>query len=128
MNSPPTDGTLSERLQWALNESGMTQAELARAVGISPPSLHGLLSGRYKRSRYTAKIAASLGISASWLADGAGRPKAKLSPEAQAMAQIIDALPPEARKEVAGYIGYVVSRMAESSQRDPLTKLLPNIS
>ena len=111
--------TLAERLAWALRESGMTQAELCRQAGIRQPSLHGLMSGRYRRSRFAGELARALGVDASWLATGAGTPRPDISPEALALAQRWEALPPQARREVASYLEYVTARLSDPDTRDP---------
>lgn len=109
--------TLAERLSWALREAGITQADLSRRAGISQPTLHGLLSGRYKRSRFAGELARALGVSASWLATGAGSAYSNLSAEAMSLAAQWDALPPEAQREVASYLEYVRARMADPHSR-----------
>lgn len=66
--------TLSERVKLAREKAGMTQAQLARALGISQPSVHDLESGRTKqfRSSTLLKMAKVLGQSPEWLAGGEG--------------------------------------------------------
>lgn len=66
--------TLAERLTTAMERSGITQAELARACGVKPPSVNGWLSGKSKflRGENLLKAAAVLGVSQQWLATGEG--------------------------------------------------------
>lgn len=66
--------TLAERLTTAMERSGISQAELARACGVKPPSVNGWLSGKskYLRGENLLKAAAVLGVSQQWLATGEG--------------------------------------------------------
>lgn len=59
---------LCDRLVWALERSGLKQVQIAKAVGIKPPSYNQLESGRYQTSRYTAQIALVLNVDSHWLA------------------------------------------------------------
>lgn len=65
---------LSKRLQLAMKEVGISQAELARACGVKPPSVHGWLSGKSKFLRGENLLAAAraLNVSQEWLATGKG--------------------------------------------------------
>lgn len=66
--------TLAERLNTAMERSGLTQAELARACGVKPPSVNGWLSGKskYLRGENLLKAAAALRVNQQWLATGEG--------------------------------------------------------
>jgi len=64
--------TFSERLKFAMQQSGFTQGALADAVGIAQPSVWKLVSGGAKGSKHTVKIANVLGVSPSWLSSGEG--------------------------------------------------------
>lgn len=66
---------LAERLTAAMAHSGLTQAELARACGVKPPSVSGWLSGKSKflRGENLLKAAAALGVNQQWLATGDGK-------------------------------------------------------
>lgn len=65
---------LSDRLKRAMEEAGVSQAELARACGVSPPSVNGWLSGKskYLRGENLLSAARSLRVSQQWLANGVG--------------------------------------------------------
>ena len=65
---------LSKRLQIAMHEAGVNQAELARACKVKPPSVHGWLSGKskYLRGENLLSAASALGVSQAWLATGKG--------------------------------------------------------
>jgi SOS-response transcriptional repressor LexA len=64
--------TLSERLNRALELTGVSQSELARRIGIKQQSISQICSGKTARSRYTPQIAEALEISGKWLATGQG--------------------------------------------------------
>ncbi|WP_197328698.1 LexA family transcriptional regulator [Ralstonia syzygii] len=74
---------LSERLQLAMKEAGVSQAELARACGVKPPSVHGWLSGKSKFLRGENLLAAAraLNVSQEWLATGKGPMRLELGGE-----------------------------------------------
>lgn len=65
---------LSDRLQLAMEKSGLSQADLARACGVKPPSVHGWLNGKSKflRGENLLSAARALGVSEQWLATGRG--------------------------------------------------------
>uniref|UniRef100_UPI003F7E8285 XRE family transcriptional regulator n=1 Tax=Xanthomonas sp. 0924 TaxID=2835534 RepID=UPI003F7E8285 len=64
--------TLSERLAAARKHAGLTQADLARAAGITQQSIHQLESGRSLRSTKLTEIAIACGVSPVWLSTGIG--------------------------------------------------------
>lgn len=55
------------RLRELLAENNMSQAQLARALGVSPPAIQQILSGKTKRSRLGAEIANLFSVSLAWL-------------------------------------------------------------
>lgn len=65
---------LSDRIKLALEKSGITQAQLARACGVKPPSVNGWLNGKskYLRGENLLAAAKALGVSHHWLATGKG--------------------------------------------------------
>lgn len=72
--------TLAERLRYAMEvlpPKKIKGVDLARAVGVKPPSVSDWLSGKSKTMEGENLIKASrfLGVSASWLASGTGQPK-----------------------------------------------------
>lgn len=71
--------TLAERLRYAMEvlpPKKIKGVDLARAVGVKPPSVSDWLSGKSKTMEGENLIKASkfLGVSASWLASGIGKP------------------------------------------------------
>jgi len=63
---------LSERLLYALKYRKMSQASLARLVGIKPQAIHYLCHNTARTSRFAHEIALALQINASWLSHGTG--------------------------------------------------------
>lgn len=66
--------TLAERIAAAMAHAGINQAELARRVGIKPPSVNGWFSGKakYLRGENLLAAASALGVDQDWLATGRG--------------------------------------------------------
>ena len=66
--------SLAQRLTNAMAIKGISQAELARACNVKPPSVHGWLSGKAKflHGENLLLAAAALGVSQQWLATGEG--------------------------------------------------------
>lgn len=72
--------TLSERLRYAMEvlpPKKVKGVDLARAVGVKPPSVSDWLSGKSKTMDGSNLLAAAsfLNVSPTWLATGKGRPK-----------------------------------------------------
>lgn len=63
---------LSERIQTARKQAGLTQKELADRVGISQTAIHKLECGRSRSSRRTVPIALACNVDPIWLETGKG--------------------------------------------------------
>lgn len=65
---------LGSRLRLAIAKMGMTQAQLARACGVKPPSVNGWLNGKakYLKGQNLLAAAKALNVSQDWLATGDG--------------------------------------------------------
>ena len=65
---------LGSRLRFAMAKMGMTQAQLARACGVKPPSVNGWLNGKakYLKGQNLLAAAKALNVSQDWLATGDG--------------------------------------------------------
>lgn len=90
-----TMSTLSDRLREALNDTGITQAELARACGVTPSAVSQWLDGQTKNMKmaYIFKAADFLGVQDRWLAIGAPPKERKWTPVAVEIADYISSLP-----------------------------------
>lgn len=75
--------TLSARLVHAINVLGVTQAELARRIGVKPQAIHYLCSSHSKKSSFTYEIADALNINSLWLGSGEGSMQLADDPETQ---------------------------------------------
>jgi phage repressor protein C with HTH and peptisase S24 domain len=66
--------TLAERVALAMQKSGISQAQLARAAGVKPPSVNNWLSGATKelKGRSAILAARAMGVSSHWLTTGRG--------------------------------------------------------
>lgn len=71
---PSTPATLAKRVRMAIDAKGCSQADLARAVGIKPPSVADWLNGNTKvlRAKTALRAAHFLGVTALWLTEGKG--------------------------------------------------------
>lgn len=65
---------LAVRLRIATEKKGVTQAQLARACGVKPPSVNGWITGKSKYLKGNNLLAAArtLDVSQEWLATGEG--------------------------------------------------------
>nr|WP_315542412.1 helix-turn-helix transcriptional regulator [uncultured Aggregatibacter sp.] len=68
--------TLAERLATLMAEKGLSQAELARIIGVKQPSIFKILSGQTLNPKNILEIATALGVNAHWLKTGEGSPDA----------------------------------------------------
>lgn len=65
--------TLSERLKWALDQSGLSQRALSRAAGLQSQRHIGFLASGDRDNpelKTVQAIANALGVSIAWLANG----------------------------------------------------------
>lgn len=64
--------TLSERLKWARERQGLSQADLAKRSAVSQSTIGNLEAGTRLSARRLPQIADVLGVSPLWLAEGSG--------------------------------------------------------
>lgn len=64
--------TFSDRLNAAMQLAGVSQGQVAEAVGISQPAVQKMVSGKTLASKKAVQIAAFLGVRPEWLASGVG--------------------------------------------------------
>lgn len=75
--APLIDGpsaTVGERLLLARKWAGLTQAKLAKKVGMDQAAVSQLETGESLRTTYVAELAIACGVSTDWLALGQGVP------------------------------------------------------
>jgi phage repressor protein C with HTH and peptisase S24 domain len=66
--------TLAERLTWAREQKGLSQAALATRSGVSQSTIGNLESGIRQTARKIIDIAIALDVDPMWLANGQGEP------------------------------------------------------
>ena len=66
--------TLSERLTSLMYEKGISQAELARLIGIKQPSVFKILNGETRNPKKILEIATVLNVDPHWLKTAEGDP------------------------------------------------------
>lgn len=64
--------TLADRLNLAMEQSGMSQGALAKASGVAQPTIWRLTSGNARGSTKIVEIANALGVRTEWLSSGIG--------------------------------------------------------
>lgn len=125
--------TLAERVRFALNNAGMSQAELARACRVSSPAVSDWLSGKTMtlKARTVLAAATALCVDPRWLESGRGTPFGSGNISAPPR-PIVDvdaehAQPPDSpTKTVAGLLGTLRERIDQQPQpvRDAIASLI----
>lgn len=64
--------SFAERLRLAIAHSGMTQADLAKQIGVSQSTISQVVNGKVSGVCRTSVIAKALGIDRNWLVYGEG--------------------------------------------------------
>src|SRR3546814_8114147 len=64
--------SLKARLKEARADRGISQAGLAKALGLGQATIASIENGRNQSSGHLVQIAEFLGVSAAWLAEGVG--------------------------------------------------------
>lgn len=81
--------SIGTRVAAKLKEVDISEAELARRVGVSQQSINQLINGEVARPRYLLKLAIELGTSARWLEQGDSDGEAAIR---QQILEIVDSL------------------------------------
>jgi transcriptional regulator with XRE-family HTH domain len=98
--------TVAQRLKWAREFKGWTQAHLAGLAGCTTGTIGNIESGIRLSKGSQPKIAEALGVSLKWLSDGIGErliapePR-RLSREAMQLANLLMCLPEEKQADAA---------------------------
>lgn len=123
--------SLKDRLEWAMSQdwnAGKTDADLARAAGVKPPSIADWKSGDTKTLKAEPAIRAAmfLGVSPLWLACGAGSAiqGRALSARAIRVAELWSMCAPKAQTHIEGLLntmqlGAQIPGAIESAARVP---------
>ncbi len=111
---PERTETPVERLRYLLNQRRMTQAEMARTLGIDSARLSKILSGRLPVTEgFINKVAIDMGVSKPWLCNGMGLPYDKPMHASTITARVT----PTASKGIAVYDVDVTAGTADFSGR-----------
>lgn len=105
--------TIGQRIREARKAKQMTQADLAKKVGLSQGAIGHLEAGRNDNSMHLVQIAAALGVRAEWLTNGRGEsflawPFDDVPPE------VYYQLPQEDKDEIAAIVRFKVARIAKA--------------
>ena len=79
---PCLNMNIGDRVKRARKHAGLNQRELAKAIGITQPSLSELERGESRSSAYLVQIASVCGVDARWLATGEGMMEGARDPRA----------------------------------------------
>ena len=122
--------TYGERLRKARELKGMSQAELARRLGLKPQAVQYLEEPRNmaQGSRHTARFADALGVDAVWLGSGFGdmRPAQKAgaaqarSPAPRSPSHLLKAIR-SLRPELRDALGVIVDALHDNQPSKPTT-------
>ncbi|MDO8954344.1 MAG: LexA family transcriptional regulator [Gammaproteobacteria bacterium] len=91
MHEEKNQECLSDRLNYAIEATGVSKADLARAVGIKPQTIQYLCTTKAESSKFTFELAIALGINFAWLAAGKGEMLTPKKPDThlQAIAKMV---------------------------------------
>lgn len=87
---------LSERINARMQALGLTQETLAKRAGVSQTTIHKLLSGKSRRTRYLNPLAKALRCSPEWLEGGDDPQPEPTSPDDQ-IATLLGVASPRSR-------------------------------
>ena len=65
---------LSERMEYVLKTTGITQTELANRLGVKQQAISRVCRGQTKTSTFLLPMCDELGVDPTWLANGVGEP------------------------------------------------------
>lgn len=98
--------TIGGRLKWLLSEKGMSQADLARGIGVSENAISSVILGESKQPSAinTLRMCAFLEATYEWLLTGRGEPWREPAPQgdegADELRRLYLSLPPAARDAI----------------------------
>jgi transcriptional regulator with XRE-family HTH domain len=122
-----TDETTGHRIAWARRRRGMTQAELARRVGVRNVYISQIENDHRPPSRRTLRVIADeLDTTVGFLereiddptpAKATEQEPVYFSPEADAAAQLIDAAPPDERARMLAVLRTLAATVSQTGQQ-----------
>jgi phage repressor protein C with HTH and peptisase S24 domain/transcriptional regulator with XRE-family HTH domain len=130
---------LKDRLAEARTEAGLSQAQLAKAVGAGQSTIASIENGRNKGSSLFLDLARALNVNVEWLMDGAGpkkggagaapstiREPAAAWPFPDISEQDVRALPPAQLNALQGALALAIAQLKLGVDVAPKAAQLPN--
>ncbi|MDH2051185.1 LexA family transcriptional regulator [Achromobacter marplatensis] len=132
---------LKDRLAEARTEAGLSQAQLAKAVGAGQSTIASIENGRNKGSSLFLDLARALNVNVEWLMDGAGPKKgdAGASPSTvrepaapwpfpEISERDVRALPPAQLNALQGALALAIAQLKLGVNVAPVAAPLPNLT
>lgn len=124
--------SIGARIEECLESTGMTQAGLAKACGVKPSAVSQWKRGQVKgiKPEHLLRLVRTLGVRVEWLVLGELPKKQEklLSPDALRIGMVFDQMTDIEKREVAGYIEFLLNKRTEVAGRgDPLGALLDSL-
>jgi len=111
------------RVKMLREAAGLTQSELARRIGIKPPSLWLIESGDTKtvKGATLMRLSEALNADPAWLSSGRGAPyrMAVAGPDEGELVSIYRNLPPDSQKALLGAARGLLMANPKPSKADP---------
>lgn len=108
------DNGIRKRIAEAIETSGVTQADVARALGISSSAVSQWMSRvKFLRPHNLVALADLTGFNIRWIATGKGpkRPPKPLSPEEEQLVDTYRGLPsPELREQLKDFAQFLAAK------------------
>jgi phage repressor protein C with HTH and peptisase S24 domain/transcriptional regulator with XRE-family HTH domain len=130
---------LKDRLAEARTEAGLSQAQLAKAVGAGQSTIASIENGRNKGSSLFLDLARALNVNVEWLMDGAGPKKGDTGAAPSAIRepaapwpfpdiseQDVRALPPAQLNALQGALALAIAQLKLGVDVAPKAAQLPN--
>ncbi|MEP9401883.1 helix-turn-helix domain-containing protein [Sphingomonas silueang] len=116
---------IPERLAARIDELGLTQAQVARSIGLQPPSINRLVRGKHAQTRHIFGLARAVRTSPEYLtgmtddpdADYADHPE--LTPEQTEWLELFDALDAASRNSLMQIARTLVTGMNTPTINSP---------
>ena len=103
-----------KRLEEAMHNAGMTQADLSRKTGLAEPTIYGYRKGQFRpKDKQLYLIATALDVSPSWLM-GYDLPQNESSLDL-ALAMLWESLDESQKKQALDYIRFLIANQTKST-------------
>lgn len=120
------DRTLGSRLKAARTAAGLTQADVAKNIGVSPQAIQHLETGNSRSSRHLHRIARILGVTAEWLETGDDSgPNSSINHVAENILAVMSQYDDAAESESSGLAFYPPETLSYKPNHLPVYVSLP---